>query len=486
MLDQILSRGKYRILQDRILSDLALAGSISLGAVILVLILGTRILDWWVPVLLLGATFGADAIRAILNVPTDEKVARMLDNRCHLADTLATAVHFRSSLNEVAGAQRRQAENAVRQIDLAQALPFQFPKAAYALAGLGIAALCLFIYRFGTERELTLSAPIAHLNLDALSLAAHADEKARQDHGRKSGSSNSITPEGAVNRLGTSTSDNPGEKDSLGPSGTAVTTGSQQAKNDANSPSPDGKKTGGAREEATDSSDAGAGAPRQNGDQPPSSRDGSPQSAQSGSKPSGTPDSSGLMSKLRDAVSSLISRMKPQGSQAPPGGAQAAQQPNGKPPSGQPGASQQGKPDASGNPSDQDGQESAASESDQMAPGKGAGKTGDQSASAKPGSGMGHQDGSKELKDAEQLSAMGKLSEIIGKRSANVTGEMTIEPQNGPQQLRTGYTRSTARHGEASGDVNRDEVPIALQSYVQEYFDQVHKQATARAKRSAN
>ena len=80
---------------------------------------------------------------------------------------------------------------------------------------------------------------------------------------------------------------------------------------------------------------------------------------------------------------------------------------------------------------------------------------------------MGHSDGSKELKDAEQLAAMGKLSEIIGKRSASITGEMTIESQSGPQQLKTAYARSDAKHAATSGDIARDEVPVELQSYVQ-------------------
>jgi hypothetical protein len=88
---------------------------------------------------------------------------------------------------------------------------------------------------------------------------------------------------------------------------------------------------------------------------------------------------------------------------------------------------------------------------------------------------VGSQDGAKDLKAAEQLKAMGKLSEIIGKRSATVTGETTIEVQSGDQQLRTAYSNKTAAHGEADSDVSRDEIPVALQPYVQQYFEQVRK-----------
>jgi len=63
---------------------------------------------------------------------------------------------------------------------------------------------------------------------------------------------------------------------------------------------------------------------------------------------------------------------------------------------------------------------------------------------------------------------MGKISEIIGKRSANVTGEVTIEVNSSKQQLRTQYSDSAATHKEAGGEINRDEVPAAFQQYVQQ------------------
>jgi hypothetical protein len=81
------------------------------------------------------------------------------------------------------------------------------------------------------------------------------------------------------------------------------------------------------------------------------------------------------------------------------------------------------------------------------------------------------------VKLAEQLAAMGKISEIIGKRAANVSGELTVEVENSNQQLRTPYAQRDAQHIQAGGEINRDEVPVALQAYVQQYFEQVRKQA---------
>jgi hypothetical protein len=484
-LDEALNRSRRRILGDRLLVFSALAGAVFFGGLVLLLLVGTRILDWWVLIVLCAATFAVGSIRALLTLPDSRQVARVLDERCSLADTLATAVYFRDSTLEIAAGQRRQADAMAREIDVARMIPFQFPKPLYALAAFGVIASGLFVYRFGVRRELTLAGPIAPLPVDGLGWAVKSGDKALTARNAARKPSDALPPEGVVNRLGTSTSDNPGEKDAVGSPGKAITTGTQNGKEDPSSTASDGKKSAD-RRESSDASDPNSAASKQDGEQPPSSRDGSAQSQQAGSKSPGTPNSSGLMSKLRDAVSSLMAKMKPQGNQTPPGGAQSAQQPNGKQPGGQQSSSQKSNQDAKANPSNQEGQDSESQDSDQAAPGKGAGKGNDQNASAKPGSGMGHQDGNKEIKDAEQLNAMGKLSEIIGKRSANVTGEMTIEPQNGPQQLRTAYTNSTAQHGEASGDVNRDEVPVALQSYVQQYFEQVRKQAAVKAKFSNN
>jgi hypothetical protein len=72
---------------------------------------------------------------------------------------------------------------------------------------------------------------------------------------------------------------------------------------------------------------------------------------------------------------------------------------------------------------------------------------------------------------------MGKLSEIIGKRAATITGETMVEVQSGNQQLRTAYSDRAAIHAESDSDLNRDEIPPALQTYVANYFEQVRKPA---------
>ena len=81
---------------------------------------------------------------------------------------------------------------------------------------------------------------------------------------------------------------------------------------------------------------------------------------------------------------------------------------------------------------------------------------------------------------------MGKISEIFGKRQASLTGEVMVEaPSRNEQKLSTPYTESAATHAEGGGEIQRDEVPLIYQRYVQQYFEQVHKpgRATGPAKR---
>jgi hypothetical protein len=185
-----------------------------------------------------------------------------------------------------------------------------------------------------------------------------------------------------------------------------------------------------------------------------------------------------LMSKLKDAVSSLLSKSKPD-----PGTPQKSQDQksakNEKKNGEKKGEAGQGKPETGNTDS-----ETAEDDPNGDAMGGQKGKNQDTTASnqkqAQEGSGIGTQDGSKELKAAEQLKAMGKISEIIGKRAATVSGETMVEVQSGNQPLRTAYSKTNAAHTETDGDVTRDEIPVATQAYVQQYFQEMRKAAAKK------
>ena len=100
--------------------------------------------------------------------------------------------------------------------------------------------------------------------------------------------------------------------------------------------------------------------------------------------------------------------------------------------------------------------------------------------SKQPGSGIGSQDGDKNIRQAEQLAAMGKISEIIGKRAADLTGEATIEVRSTSQQLRTPYAPRGGQHSQGGAEIGRDEIPVALQTFVERYFEQVRSDSQTR------
>ncbi len=196
---------------------------------------------------------------------------------------------------------------------------------------------------------------------------------------------------------------------------------------------------------------------------------------------------SNLMDRMKDALSSLLAKMQPQrGTQRAgtrDGGKQESkaeqQAPEDYLRDSQTG---QNNRDSQGSRA-QDQQKNAQSQSESEASEKSPGtqsRTPDQSASKKGSdshSGIGRQDGEKSLKEAEQLRALGKLDEIIGKRSANLTGDMTVETNSSRQQLQTQYSGRVGQHADLGGEIDRTEVPVALQKYVREYMEQVRKQA---------
>lgn len=72
---------------------------------------------------------------------------------------------------------------------------------------------------------------------------------------------------------------------------------------------------------------------------------------------------------------------------------------------------------------------------------------------------------------------MGKLAEIIGKRSASATGDVMVENPSGKQRLQTDYSQRQGQHSDLGGEINRDEVPLMYQQYVRDYMTQVRRQA---------
>lgn len=68
---------------------------------------------------------------------------------------------------------------------------------------------------------------------------------------------------------------------------------------------------------------------------------------------------------------------------------------------------------------------------------------------------------------------MGKLTEILGKRSADLTGDLTVQSAPGTATLRTPETGRVAQHQDLGGEIRRDQVPAMYRDYVKRYMEAV-------------
>lgn len=493
MVFEMVRRARRRVLANEVVRYGAYSFSAALASLILLLLLGTQILNWGWMGLLPAVIFGAGVYLIWRRMPSAYQTAQRVDRGLHLSDTLSTALFFAATDKhgsaDVRRAQWSQAEKVAANIDLRLAIPIRVPRAVYGTALLAVVASSLFALRYGLDRRLDLRPPLARIVQERLGIGTQTEEaRARKAQPAKS---RNRQPDNGIS-LDDSPEKGAGELDAA----------SDSALDTVNVPEVDNSKSGSSRAEGAKPGKSAEGDTGQSeneqaeglsangGDQqsgegrqaPGAGKQGQSDGKQSSSSAG---ESSNLLSKFRDAMANLMSRMRQQ-----PGATSAQQQASGQ--NGKQANSQSGRNRPNGKQGQQqgngqqqaDGQDGQPGEDSQSAQGAQAasnGPSGEEPATKQPGSGIGRQDGSKDLKLADQLAAMGKISEIIGKRAANLTGEVTVEVQNSNQQLHTPYAQRSAHHSEAGGEINRDEVPVALQAYVQQYFEQVRKQAPGPA-----
>jgi len=490
MIEDLILRARRRFVLNEALGQLAFASAVAIGGLALILILGTSWLEWWTLSLFAAIGIATGAWRVWKLTPDRYTTAVRLDQNAGLSDALSTALYFsrHSALDsEFQRKQRALAESAARSLRLESALPFTFPRTLYAMAGCAVLASGLLILRLVMGHGLDLRPPITEVIFED-----QAANQAKQKKGY-------IDPlqrrrleaaESLLAKLGVRV--NPDDKQDAALDkaieealdGAPTNPGDQGKKGPGAGKAEDGKAGNGLSQSPQgDPMDKQSDGAEQNGEkQTPSGQQGPAGDKGASKNGNNGENSQSLLSKLKDAVSNMFS--KPQDKQNAAKGSQQQNQAKSEKGSGEKGSTGQGQ--------DQQGQQQADAESGdpngdakdgQQAEGKAGSKSAE--SSAKAGSGVGSQDGAKELRAAEQLKAMGKISEIIGKRAATVTGETTIEVQSGNQQLRTSYSSKSAAHGEADSDVTRDEIPVELQSYVQQYFEQVRKPAAPKAQPKA-
>jgi hypothetical protein len=462
----------------------AIAAALVLAALVLMLLVGTQILDWrWLAFLaVIGlGTAGYQVRERLLG---RYRVAQLLDRRLQLADSLSTAWYLLSSdakrQDAIAEYQLKGAERAAGRVNVAQAFPFTGRKLWLIAGALALVAVSLFSVRYLVTNSLSLRQSLIPLNLsEVLERTGKDSEETKRQRDEAQGSDQ---------RGQKTTSKADGEKDAKEPPrgdtpplAKGEGAGAGQNPNDP-AEMQDSKTEDGQSKQRKDG-DAGGSQQRagaKQGDE--AGQNAAPQKPGADDQANNPKSSNGLLDRMKDALSSLAAKMRPNNQSK-----QDANQRSGEDKKGD----QQGGSKEQNNQSRQDASNRESSEQQQSSEGQGQGqtqektrsgqgKTADQSADNSKSdahSGIGSQDGDKSTKDAEQLKAMGKLAEIIGKRSESATGDVMVENPSGKQQLQTSYSQRLGHHADLGGEINRDEIPVMYQQYIREYMSEVRQQA---------
>ena len=424
-LHDFLRRARRRTLAALVLQQAVAAVATAFAGVILLLFLGTEVLEWYWVLILCAGSFLFGLSRTLRRAPSTYRLAQQADRRLALEDCLSTAYYFSEAKSKGRGSKRFQelvCERASRlcgRIAAKAAAPIHVPRSAYAATALALVALGMFSIRYVVRGSLDLRAPLMPSVADFFRpswLIAESRKPARSRPRLPR------DPEGAR-------SGEPGAKQD-GATALEDTIGTDQKGATGQG---DGERSG---------------------------------------------ENSNLLERLRDAFQKMMDKLKireEDGEAASENGTAAGKQtqqgkekgkasPDGTPGQGTPQPDRQGDQTTPGDADAQAGQKSATD------------RNGEDGPADSEGGGIGDSNGAKDIREAQQLAAMGKISEIFGKRQASLTGQVMVRaPSRKEQKLNTPYTESAATHAKGGGEIQRDEVPLIYQRYVQQYFEQVHK-----------
>jgi len=447
----------------------------ALAAAAMLLLLGTGVVAWYIPPMVFAFALGLALWTLRGRLPREYGTARELDSALHTEDLLASAWHvFKTgprARSRFAPLLFEQAEAAARVADPGAALPWRWPRSSRWMGGMALIAFALFGLRYGVLHTLDLSASVVNVMFDTFTGQSAAESKQTPRPNAKLPQPIQI----GLNEPGDVLENNPPE-DVLKNYEVAGQSNSGSSKNVS---SPDQQSQQREPGERSSPEDASNNVSLPEGAQGMST--GANQQKSNDVKIPPKPDARqqkkdpGLLDKMRDALASMMDKLKlnskaaesQQSASAQEAQRQDAQRQSDKG-SPSPGKPQQGDPQ-----SQQSQEQSDSSQSGQ----KSQSESPAQNANDQQHSGIGKQDGAKNTEMAKDAEALGKLSELIGKRSMNLQGEMMVEVENTRNpQLRTPYLNRSAAHAESGGDLSRDEVPLRHQEFVRRYYEQVRKQ----------
>jgi len=484
---QLLQKARRRCLLDLVLDQSALAISICMAGAILLLLTGTSLLEWYWIALLAIASLAAGLYRFRKRVPSEYRLAQRIDWKMNLADALSTAKHFAGTHSAIVDQQRNAADQLARTIDPRIAVPFTRSRFAWPALGLALAACGLFAFRYAVTGTMSLEPSLVKMAYDTF---FSSPQQAKQNSRKSPTDRNSPLDPGNPDAP---TTQNDQVPDSQLQSVETPDVNNAMAQDQSKSAAPQGQNHPTPEDQQGENGDKG-----EKGDQAANNEDGNQDKgdkSKEGKTKDGKQDAknqnannenSSMLDKLKDAMANMLNKMK----STPPKEGQSAQNSQDSKAGGQEKGKQKGAQNQKGQQndsqdadaeSDQQDRQGDKSEKKQSANAKSGDKSQDKNNSPDAKSGIGSSDGDKSAKEAEQQKAMGKISEIIGKRSAQVSGEVMVEVGSTKQQLKTPWAQRQATHVEAGSEIHRDEVPLMYQQFVQQYFEEIRKGADPKS-----
>jgi hypothetical protein len=448
-LSDLLTKARTRSFQHLLVHQLTRAAAVIFGGGVIILLAGTEYLSAFWLILLVALAVAAAIYISLRKRPSTYRVAQKIDAKLQLYDTLSTAAHFLETPGTADAAiresQRAQAERTAQSVDLKQALPLSRPRALYPALGLALALAAVLLLRYAV-----LGSFDPHTSLVA-SAYDNVFGPAKQQ-AKLPGS-----PEAGGDQPGDGREENKEAQknnDFAGDPSANFDPATPENQQDQNKQEADNKDQGtdGNKKEDSPGKDSPSDEQKQ-GDKQQS--DGN-QNAKSNTEPS-------LLNKVKEALNDMLNKMK--------------SSPNDQ------GKNQKSDPSDSEQQPGQDGQSQEKGDSQQAQNGKQSSDAQDGSnsnqnqKSQEPQNGIGSQEGDKAAKQAEALKAMGKITELLGKRAENVKGAVMVEVGSTKQQLKTPVGQSQSTHAEAGSEIHRDEVPPIYEQFVQQYYEKIRKTA---------
>ena len=463
---------RKKLLRQLGLREALLATAVALIGPTLLLLFGTErfptALLW--AFTLGGAAWAVSRIRS--EAPSGYAAAQELDERGRAHDQISTAYYFREESAPEAARQRELALGALPG-DAASMFPLEWPRTGWFATGILLFGLILLVLRISVMPTLSFKPPLAPLLFPSLT-KMETEDLLDQEIVREDPEETAEITDSAQQAEPTETAERPEpleipmEAEGEAPAADDAAfempevEGLSLGEDFGDELTPEGVQSGEAEGEAAEQGEetenGEAGEPDESGDW--------------------SEESNNLLDRLKDAFENMMESLSmdpPEGQQGEPQSGEGEQSSESQSEGGE-----QAQADAPGDQAsgaEMEGGEQAEGAPEQTAQGQGASDSEQGGQQGESASASGSAEGSKEIEEAmEREAALDALEEFFQERSEQVAGEITIETSEAEQNVVTPYRETASQHADQGGAVTRDEIPLAYQRFIENYFRNLREQ----------